>query len=51
MENEMDDENEMTICDFCAKEVLIEDHDDCRPDDLGFCVLCGAQIGDDNVGE
>lgn len=45
----MDDEAEMTICDYCADEVTIEEADECVPDETGHCILCGIKIEDDNV--
>lgn len=41
-------DDDMTICDFCANEVAVEDADDCRPDDTGHCIMCGLKLEDES---
>ena len=41
-----DDEYDGCVCDYCGDAVIDADHENCRPDNTGHCILCGEHIGD-----
>lgn len=43
----MDDEDS-TICDYCAADISADEVDDAMPDDTGYCILCGRYLGTGN---
>lgn len=42
------DDDDSTICDYCAADISVNEIEDATPDDDGYCILCGKYLGNED---